>query len=234
MGKRNRTSTAENVQNRNGRAGLKETTTQQPKPQTPEPLPSPAKEPDPFDPATFSVPQTFRGGAKPVITEVAVRTPDGEWYVRCHPDPIYTCEGWFIETKVEPKGVYHVNIALHDYLRVKEKSAYKRKRLVLSVNAFNELFFWPLRLPDDDNDPLDKWSDHALQTVERAKTEWLRMYWDRNKRTHDIKVGEFEQEPFWPPSDLSMRDLLKIAFSSRYIDKVDHPVLQRLEGKAAR
>jgi len=36
-------------------------------------------------------------------------------------------------------------------------------------------------------------------------------------------------EPEWP--ELSMGELLKIAFKDRYIDSYDHPVLKRLRGE---
>jgi hypothetical protein len=40
-------------------------------------------------------------------------------------------------------------------------------------------------------------------------------------------VGDLP-DPEWP--DLSLQELLKIAFKDAYIDRIDHPVVQRLRG----
>ena len=43
-----------------------------------------------------------------------------------------------------------------------------------------------------------------------------------------LRRVETSREPVWP--DISFEEILKIAFRDRYVDDVDHPLLQKLRG----
>jgi hypothetical protein len=59
--------------------------------------------------------------------------------------------------------------------------------------------------------------------------EWVRITANMSLGAYDIyeATGNLP-DPVWP--DLPFPDLLRIAFRDRIVDRVDHPLIQRLRG----
>lgn len=197
---------------------------------TPAPPPPPTTEaPDPFDPDALRLPQDFAGavGVKKLLITLPVRKPSKEWFVRTHPDPAYRLQTAVLELK-EDQETYLVAAPLREALA--GESTFSPRLLVLAANRQGVLFVWPLKLPDPDGRS-NPWHQSALEAEARARTQWVRVSANMAAGAYDVAVAPMHgAEPTWP--EMSMAELLRIAFRDRLIDRYDHPVLMRLRGEA--
>jgi hypothetical protein len=193
------------------------------------PTPSPqAPGPDPYDPCQLRLnPDMGTGlGLKKLLLSVPVRKPDKSWFVRVHPSPDYRLQTAVVELK-EDRELYLVSQALWPDLA--GEATFSPRALFTSVNRQGVLFVWPVRLPGVDG-KVDEWSRTALQGADMATKGWVRI-------TANMALGSYEvwqataslPEPAWP--DLSLREILRVAFKDRLIETLDHPVLRRLRGE---
>jgi hypothetical protein len=68
------------------------------------------------------------------------------------------------------------------------------------------------------------------EAIERAMTRWTRVKWNNSLKSYDVFQASLSiPDPVWPP-DLSLRELLKVGFRDRLIDKTDHPLIAKLRG----
>lgn len=183
--------------------------------------------PDPFDPANLRLPQDLSTalGVKKALLTLPVRRPAKEWFVRVHADPEYGLHSAFIELK-ESRELYLV--AQHLWPALVDEATFVQKMLLLAVNRQGTPFFWPLRLPSTEGRS-DTWSASALEAAQMAMHRWVRITPDISLGGYTLYHAELAVEPVWP--ELSMRELLRIAFKDRYIDTLDHPVLRQLRGE---
>jgi hypothetical protein len=85
------------------------------------------------------------------------------------------------------------------------ESTFGPRKLVSAINRQGVLFLWPLRTPDPDGKRADEWSRSAQETVELARTSWVRV-------AANMSLGAYEPsratgsipEPEWPA--LPLRD----------------------------
>jgi hypothetical protein len=182
---------------------------------------------DPFDPAGFRISQDFGAnlGVKKHLTTVPKRKPDKASFVRTHPDPAFTLSTYVIELK-EDQELYLVAPVLWPELA--SESTFTPKMLVTSVNRQGVLYLWPIRLPGPDG-KIDSWSRSALEAAEIARTTWVRVQANMSLGAYEVVSSSLTAQPVFP--DLSMAEILKIAFKDFYITDLDHPVLRKLRGE---
>jgi len=102
-------------------------------------------------------------------------------------------------------------------------------RLVEAIDRQGNVFIWTLALPDAEK-PLN-WHFSALEAANNAELEWTRMQANMALGAYDIFAAEQDLGgPEWP--ELSMNELLEIAFKNKIIDRPDHLVLLQLRGAA--
>jgi len=102
-------------------------------------------------------------------------------------------------------------------------------RLVEAIDRQGNVFIWTLALPDPEK-PLN-WHFSALEAANNAELEWTRMQANMALGAYDIFAAEQDLGgPEWP--ELSMNELLEIAFKNKIIDRPDHLVLLQLRGAA--
>ena len=102
-------------------------------------------------------------------------------------------------------------------------------RLVLAIDRQGDPFLWPIVLPDE-NRRLN-WHLSALEAAQNAELEWTRIQSNMNIGAYDIFTAEGNlKEPEWP--ELSLDELLDIAFKNKIINRLDHQVLLQLRGAA--
>jgi hypothetical protein len=100
--------------------------------------------------------------------------------------------------------------------------------LFTAISRQGTIFLWPVKLPTPDGRQ-NEWHRSAAEAAERALKKWVRV-------TASMSLGAYEifeasgdlPEPVWP--DYSFQEILKIAFRDRLIDRVDHLLVQRLQG----
>ena len=185
-------------------------------------------DPNPFDPASLRLSQDFGAevGVKKHLTRVPVRRPGRQEFVRVHPDEEYRLDTAILELK-EDREVYLVEPELWPGLVA--ESTFVPKTLILTMNRQHVPFLWPIRLPGPDG-KLDDWNRSALEAAKLAQGKWVRVQANMSLGAYEVyeATGELSA-PEWP--ELSMSELLRVAFRNFHIKTLDHPVLQKLRGE---
>jgi hypothetical protein len=84
----------------------------------------------------------------------------------------------------------------------------------------------PLPGPDGRRNP---WHQSLHSAVVAAETSWVRSVANLKQGGYDLYVADGAiADPDWP--DVSLDEILQIAFRDRIIDSVDHPVIKQLLG----
>ena len=186
---------------------------------------APLGAPDPFDPAALRLDQDFAAtvGVKKLLTRVPVRKPSRQEFVRVHSDPDRRLTTTILELK-EDREIYLVA----PDLRAELFGEIAPVTLYQTINRQGIISLWPCRLPGPDG-KTNPWHQSALEAAEHATQRWTRVAANMGLGAYEIfeAVGDLP-EPEWP--DLGFSDLLKITFKDAYIDRLDHPVVQRLRG----
>jgi hypothetical protein len=181
---------------------------------------------DPFDPENLRLDQSFTEatGVKKLLTTVPVRKPKSQDFVRVHPGADYRADLAIIELQ-EDRESYLVTpntaIDLQNEVRV--------KALFTAINRQGVVFLWPVPVAATDARVLE-WHRSMREGAEMAMARWVRVQANMNLGAYEIgEAAGAIPDPTWP--DSSFRDLLRIAFRDRFVDRLDHPVVRRLRGE---
>jgi hypothetical protein len=182
--------------------------------------------PDPFDPAALRLDQSYADtvGVKKLLTTVPVRKPNRQDFVRVRPDPGYRLSPAAIIEVKDDREVYLVTPNLAPGLA----GEFSTVTLFTTINRQGTLHLWPVKLPAPDGRH-NEWHRSGAEAAERAMKNWVRV-------TSSISLGAYEifeasgdlPEPVWP--EFSFQEILRIAFRERIVDRLDHPLVQRLQG----
>lgn len=178
--------------------------------------------------AAFALPSGRESvvAAEKLITQVPVKKPSREWWVRTSPD-LETWRAWPVLELKEDGDTYLVHETLHAELV--GEPAFVAVRLVPAVTDNGVPFFWPVRLPDSSG-KINSWHESAARAAEIARENWVRLVADRTLGGYQVFTASFERQPQWPKQ--TQAELLKIAFQGRLLESTDHPVIKRLKGWA--
>jgi hypothetical protein len=182
--------------------------------------------PKPFNPAALRLDQSFADtiGVKKLLTTVPVRKPNRQDFVRVHPDPAYRLTPAAVIEVKEDREVYLVTPRMALAL----PGEFSTATLYLTINRQGVLHLWPVKLPGPDGKH-NEWHRSAAEAAERAMKTWVRVTSSMSLGAYEIFEASGElPEPVWP--DLSLEEILKIAFRERIVDRPDHPLVQRLQG----
>jgi hypothetical protein len=180
---------------------------------------------DPFDLANLRLDQSFVEGAgvKKLLMTMPVRKPNPQEFVRVHPDPEYRAALAVIELK-DDREMYLLTPNIAREL----PGEFVMVMLYTAINRQGVLFFWPVRLPASDG-RINEWHRSAAEAAELAMQHWVRVKANLSLGAYEIfEAASTIADPEWP--QLSFQELLRIAFRDRLIDRLDHPVINRLRG----
>ena len=173
----------------------------------------------------FRLSQNFGNvsGVKKKLTTVPVRKPVKTQWVRVHPEKK-------MDTMLLPYPESGGDLYLVEpEFQAEVEQLAKAYRLILAIDRQGDPFFWPVALPDESR-PLN-WHLSALEAAENAELEWTRVQSNMRIGAYEILVVEGDlEDPEWP--ELSMDELLDIAFKNKIINRSDHLVLLQLRGLA--
>lgn len=89
-------------------------------------------------------------------------------------------------------------------------------------------FLIPSQLPEQDG-RWNPWHQSLDSVLACARQRWVRCVANRALGAYDVIFAEDDlPDPIWP--DVTLNDLLQVAFRSRYITGLDHPIVARLRG----
>jgi hypothetical protein len=187
---------------------------------------APVEDLDPFDPVNLRLEPNFETmGVKRELVTLPVRKTGKQEFVRVHPGEEYRLETALLELK-EERELYLVLRAMWAEL-AEEINCY---RLHLAMSRAGTPFLWPVRLPGP-NGKRNPWHDSAEKAAVLGMRQWIRLVPNQAAGLYDVYTASASlPEPEWP--ELSMHELLKLAFGERFITSIDHPVVKRLRGLA--
>jgi hypothetical protein len=183
--------------------------------------------PDPFDIASLRLNPSFieTAGVKKLLTTVPVRKPNNQDFVRVHPAEEYRENFAMIDLK-DDREEYLV----HPELAQELAGEIALKTLYTAINRQGMVFLWPVKLPAPDG-RRDEWARSQREAAELAMKRWVRVKANMSLGAYEITTAESAMaDPVWP--DLSLRELIRIAFRDRLVTSIDHPVVKRLRGLA--
>ncbi len=173
--------------------------------------------------------QDFAAAAlvKPVLTTVAVRKPNKHEFVRVRPGEEWRFLTWTLTQNDTIGGeVYMIEQALcADLLGEVQPTL-----LVVAMSRLSAVpFFWPCALPGADGRP-NRWHESRLAAIKLAESQWVKVVADTAAGCYvPFKALGDLPEPTWP--DVTLEELLRLAFAHRFIADANHPVLRQLRGE---
>jgi len=183
--------------------------------------------PDPFDPASIVLDQSYlrEQAAARTLLEIVVRKPKEDEFFRVHPDA---------EFRLGPIATIKANEGRETYiLNPNLAKAEKLKHAIVTfytcINVDGTLFVWPVTVPGSSGRSINSWHSSAVQAMEMAKIKWIKLVVNEKAGNYEAFSARGEiAEPDWPP--LTFKEILKLALKDRYITSRDHPVLQKKDG----
>jgi hypothetical protein len=165
-------------------------------------------------------------GVKKLLTTVPVRKPNRQDFVRVHPGPDYRLNPAAIIELKEDREVYLVT----PEIAVDVPGEFVVATLYATINRQGVLHLWPVKLPGPDGKH-NEWHRSAAEAAERAMDRWIRV-------TANMSLGAYEMieatgdipDPVWP--EISLQEILQVAFRDRIVESLDHPLIRRLRGAA--
>lgn len=146
-----------------------------------------------------------------------IRRPSkGEWF-RTRPDmqmPVYllTDDAGFDELVVDD------DVAEEELLD--EELCYEGV-LHAACNLHGDIFLIATKLDESDG------STSLREAVEASQNEWVRAQWSKSGRIYNWSVAdEAVKDPVW--GDRSWQEIFNAAVKGRFIDSVDHVIVQRM------
>ena len=173
------------------------------------------------------LPQDFAAAVsvQPVLTSIAVRKPHRQEFVR-----VRRGDEWKFETgcltDAETREVYLVD----GHLRAELNGDVKPTCLFLTLSRNSPVpFLWPVVIPGIDGRPC-RWHESALAAAQLAMGTWTKVESDQVAQQYvpSRALGDLG-DPEWP--QLTLQELLRLAFRDRFIRERNHPILRRLRGE---
>jgi hypothetical protein len=178
-----------------------------------------------FDPESLRVPQDFdeQADVEPILGTIPVRKPGKQEFIR-----VRSGEEWKIKIAViessEDGQLYVVVPGLAK--TVSEEVATVWLRLAVNLNGVPSL--WPLKISKDGKS--NPWNQSAMVAADTATTRWVRVRSNQTTGQYNIVAAKHDLgEPKWP--DMSLQEILQLAFKDRIITSHDHPLLKQLRGE---
>ena len=184
---------------------------------------------DPFDPKALRLPQDFTETAnvKKLLETVPIGRFNKQDFFRTHPDPEYRLDSAELLELKDERETYLVTPALAAELA----DEFDPCSLFTCINRKGVLRLIPTKLPRDDRRGRNEWATSLRSGLERGMSQWVRVVPNMSLGAYEISVAlNGLPDPVFP--DLPFREILRIAFRDRIIDREDHPVIQLLRGAA--
>lgn len=175
----------------------------------------------------FRLSQSFNTsvGVKKQLSTIPVRKPNKTGFIRVKLQEVGEAYECYVLENKEMDETYLIIPELAEEIQ----HELTPKRLYLAIDKQNNIFIWPVKLPDESG-KLDHWNESAHVAAASAINQWVRINANRTLGAYDIytAIGNLK-DPEWP--ELSFEEILNIAFKGKIISSFDHPVLRKLRGE---
>jgi len=184
------------------------------------------KQPGSLDINSFKISQNYGRtfGSKKLISHVAVGKPVKGRFFKSSTADENSIDVFVYEDKID-NIFYLVSPAVAEVLG----SSARAVTLHLAIDRANNPFLIPVPLPDENGDR-NSWPQSILGAVVHARGPWVRIESDKSAKVYQVYEAQgVLEEPKWP--DLSLDELVGIAFMGRTINDLDHPKVQSALGR---
>ena len=163
-------------------------------------------------------------GSKKLLSVVPVTKPSKEKFFQTSVDDNRSMDVYLFEDKVE-STFYLLSPEVADMLG----SLARAMTLHLAIDRGDNPFLIPIPLPDD-RGQRNSWPASMLNAIEHARGKWVRVQSDKSMGIYQIHEAQGKLEgPNWP--ELSLEEIVNIAFTGRVIDDLEHPKVQSALGR---
>jgi len=191
-------------------------------------VPAAQAAPNPFDPASLRLDQALAEGfgVKKALTVVPVGKPNKQSFVRVNADPT---------SRLGPVAIIELKEAGETYLVMPDIAPALAEEvtlvtLVTAITRQGDTFLWPLRVPDQDGGLGASWHRSAIAVADEATRHWVRVIPKKSLGGYEALVATADiPDPEWKHP---LEKLLEVAFGDKRVDRLDHPLVLKLKGKA--
>jgi hypothetical protein len=180
---------------------------------------------NPFDPKRLrlSMASIDSMGSKEIITRALVGRPSSQTYFRVHPSADFQLDTAVLRWE-DDRETYLIAPEARRYLSTDSKNV----RMYYFITDSGAVGLWPVGLPGDMGRSC-LWWDTAHAAAREAMTKWVRINSDNRANMYKVYFHTtMKDEPAWP--DLTLTQVLELAFTGRIIQNADHPIIKRLMG----
>jgi hypothetical protein len=207
---------------------MAEDTAKKPKLVPPDNPPREQATPNPFDPERLriSLDHTEGVGVKKIINTIPVRKPDKQDFIRVHADQSYRLSVAVIDLRADRETFLVLPEIARDI-----PGEYAMVTIFTCITRAGVVFLWPVRLPNSSDRRQSDWGRSETEAAEMAMRRWVRVKANMNLGAYEVfEASGTIPDPEW--LDLTLSQMLTIAFKGRLVDSYSHPVLKRLRGEA--
>lgn len=165
-------------------------------------------------------------GGQRIYSQVPVQRPDPLLFVRFREGPEWRLNVTLFILR-ERRETYLVHPRVADALK-QESHPYT---LFYGLDRTMSPFLWAVRLPKD-GEPDNPWWMSARDAVTFCFSNWARLRSDQTNKGYVVVPLERIDaipDPEWP-ANLTMRELVRLAFQRYRIDDLDHAIVRGLRG----
>ena len=184
------------------------------------------KKPGSLELSKFRITQSYGGtlGSKKLVTHVPVGKPSKEKFFQASDSDERSIDVYLYEDKTE--STFHlVSPEVSDIL----DGLVRAVTLHLAIDRADNPFLIPVPFPAE-NGQRNPWHQSLLNGVEHARTKWVRVQSDKSVGVYQIHEAQGDlPAPNWP--ELSLDELVNIAFAGRVINDLEHPKVQTALGR---
>ncbi|MDO9540409.1 MAG: hypothetical protein Q7J09_10475 [Methanocalculus sp.] len=184
-----------------------------------------------FDPDALRLAPSWSSGitVKRVLTTIPVKKPDKKEFFRIRPG-----DDWVFDALVYVDSDDSRYLIAPVYQgELFQQGLARPVRLFTGIGyTSGVLFLTDVALPDIEG-KIHSANQSRMQHYETAKTRWIRISYNQGLGAYDLWLAEGTlADPEWPEEPANMAEALKLAFKDHYIDNENHPVLNKLRGRA--
>ena len=185
-------------------------------------------ESDPFALDKIRVSQSFHEnvGVRQRLLSCDVRKPNRNEFVRVR-TPV---DAWSITVGTVDDPLTRDSYLVDQPLHAEVPDLIKMPVLTLAISRLSQVpFLWAVNIPANTS----RWYETAVGCLKLAEGEWVRVSSDLSAGAYVpyVATGNLP-DPKWPEGDgVELKDFLKLAFQSRFVTSIDHPLLQQLRGE---
>jgi hypothetical protein len=165
-------------------------------------------------------------GSPELIELVPVRKPRKQEFFRVRPGD-ENCFTTVIYEDQQTRDNYFITPSMLPFARsITDVSVVTLVQFMTRQNVFG---VFPLKLATDAT-AKNSWQTTAMAAAQHAKTKWIRIQADMMLSGYRIYAAESQLgEPKWP--ELSLSEVLNIAFKDKVIDSQDHSMVNQMLGR---